>query len=277
MKLVENFLRDEPAAFDATRKFVSMFVSAPDPVVHVAQRAKTPTAKIAWTILGTTLFQNRTYTEISALLNALFDAFPDEKLWTLPVPVAAKIEGVAERVFGCRHWTLFKHLSGIFWSVGMFVRHHGCNLVAWLASRTPEEVWRDLGEVYFMGKGNPRPKACAAFYRMVAPEPLGLGMQCVPSKKMPPLPLTMGARRYLAFLGPAKDSDFSEMEPKRKQELANALFCTLNPSRPYDAAHALQFYLEQGGEYFICREWTHSCANCPLFEFCGYADNGSRK
>jgi hypothetical protein len=112
---------------------------------------------------------------------------------------------------------------------------------------------------------------------MVAPEPLGLGMPCVSSKKMPPLPLTMGARRYLAFLGPAKDSDFAEMEPKRKQELANALFCTLNPNGPYEAAHALQFYLEQGGEDFICREWTHSCANCPLFEFCGYADNGSRK
>ena len=277
MKLVENFVRDEPAVFEATRKFVSMFASVPDPVVHVAQRAKTPTAKIAWTILGTTLFQSRSYSEILSLLNALFDAFPDEKLWTLPVPTAGKIEGIAERVFGCCHWTLFKNLAGIFWSVGLFVRHHGCDLVAWLASRNPEEIWRDLGEVYFMGKGNPRPKACAAFYRMVAPEPLGLGMPCVSSKKMPPLPLTMGARRYLAFLGPAKDSDFAEMEPKRKQELANALFCTLNPNGPYEAAHALQFYLEQGGEDFICREWTHSCANCPLFEFCGYADNGSRK
>ncbi|MBO7412189.1 MAG: hypothetical protein J6U20_00800 [Fibrobacter sp.] len=277
MKLVETFVRDEPAAFEATQKFVSMFGSVPDPVVRVAQRAKTPTAKIAWTLLGTTLFQSRTYTEISDLMDALFDEFPDEKLWTLPVPVAAKIEGVAERVFGCRHWTLFKHLSGIFWSVGMFVRHHGGDLVAWLASRTPEEVWRDLGEVYFMGKGNPRPKACAAFYRMVAPVPFGLGLQCVPSKKMPPLPLTMGARRYLAFLGPAKDADFSEMEPKRKQELANTLFCTLNPGRPYDAAHALQFYLEMGRDDFICREQTRGCADCPLSEFCGYADNGSRK
>ena len=42
MKLVENFVRDEPAVFEATQKFVSMFASVPDPVVHVAQRAKTP-------------------------------------------------------------------------------------------------------------------------------------------------------------------------------------------------------------------------------------------
>lgn len=277
MKLVENFVRCEPAVFEASRKFVQLFKDVPDPVVFVAGKAKTLTAKMAWVILGSALFQDRTYPEIVSLLNNLYKKFPDEKLWTLPVPKAQDVEEVVESTFHSRHWSMFENVAGIFWSVGLFVRRHDCDLESWVRERSPEEIWRDLGEVYFMGKGNPRPKACATFYRLVSPAPLGLEVVCKKARKMLPLPLTMGTRRYLAFLGPAKDENFSEMDADKKQILANDLFCMLDSELPYRAAHSLQFFLEMGEEDFICREKTHSCADCPLFEFCGYADNRNVK
>ena len=113
---------------------------------------------------------------------------------------------------------MFENVAGIFWSVGLFVRRHG-NLQEWLKSRTPEEIWRDLGEIYFMGKSKPRPKAAAAIYRLLAPAPLGLGIECRDASRMPPLPLTMGARRFLAILGPAREEGFADLEPAEKQKI----------------------------------------------------------
>ena len=115
-----------------------------------------------------------------------------------------------------------------------------------------------------------RPKACAAIYRLLAPAPLGLGVKSK-AGRMPPLPLTMGARRFLAILGPARDTGFADMEPEKKQSLANTYFAALCKEIPYRSAHALQFFLEIGDEDFVCREVTRHCADCPLYEFCDYA------
>lgn len=270
MVSVKRFVHDEPALFKAVQGFVDAFGAVQDPVVAVAKRADSPTARIAWTLLGTALFQDRSYTQIVALLNALYEKFPSEKLWTLPVPTGVQIESVVESVFGSRKWSVFEHVSGIFWSVGLFVRHHP-DLVAWAGERIPEEMWRDLGEIYFMGKSNPRPKACAAIYRIIAAEPLGLGVPCKKSRKMPPLPLTMGARRFLAILGPAREEGFADLEPAQKQKMATDFFVAANAENPYAVAHALQFFLEDGCEDFICRERTDACRKCPLYEYCDYA------
>ena len=183
---------------------------------------------------------------------------------------------------------MFENVAGIFWSVGLFVRRHE-NLQEWLRSRTPEEIWRDLGEIYFMGKGNPRPKVCAAIYRLLAPAPVGLSLDCAPSPQWPPLPLTMGARRYLSILGPASDG-FADLEPAQKQKLATDLYVALvqhlmeqsenaevknskvDALTAYVAAHGLQFYLEDGTDGFICRYSTDHCRKCPLREYCSYAE-----
>ena len=274
MVSVKRFVQDEPALFKASQEFVCLFASSPDPIVHVVCKAKAvpPTVRIAWMLLGTVLFQNRSYPEIVALLTALYKKFPAEKLWTLPVPGGREIEAVVEETFGSRNWNLFENVAGIFWSVGMFVRHHP-DLEAWARERTPEEMWRDLGEIYFMGKSNPRPKASAAVYRLLAPAPLGLGIACRSAQRMPPLPLTMGARRFLAILGPAKEGGFADLNPEEKQKLANKYFVALAPENPYLGAHSLQFFLEQGSEDFICRQYTKHCIKCPLYEFCGYAEH----
>lgn len=299
MVSVKRFIHDEPLLFKASKAFVALFFRCADPVVYVAGKLSEKNEQIAWTLLGSALFQDRTYPDILRLLLNLHEKFPDDRLWSLPVPKAAEIEDVVEQTFNSRNWTTFEHVAGIFWSVGLFVRRHP-DLVAWVHERTPEELWNDLSEIYFMGRSKPRPKACAAIYRLIAPSPLGLGLECggglnsekgadgtscaggskSGSKsgfKMPPLPLTMGARRFLAMLGPANDGSFSRLEPQEKQKLANEYFKALAPENPYFAAHSLQFFLENGSNYFICRELTNRCANCPLNEYCNYAETHNQK
>ena len=271
MVSVKRFIHDEPLLFKASKSFVALLFRCADPIVYVASKLPSRNEQIAWTLLGSALFQDRTYPDILRLLLALHEKFPGDKLWTLPVPKAAEIEDVVERTFNSRNWTAFEHVAGIFWSVGLFVRRHP-DLAAWVHERTPEELWNDLGEIYFMGRSNPRPKACAAIYRLIAPSPLGLGLECRDCSKMPPLPLTMGARRFLAMLGPANDGSFSQLEPQEKHKLANEYFKALAPDNPYFAAHSLQFFLENGTNGFICRELTNRCANCPLYEYCNYAE-----
>ena len=288
MVSVKRFIHDEPALFKATAEFVRLFARIEDPVFTVAKQEKGANERIAWTLLGTALFQDVSYPELVTLLLLLNEKFPGEKLWTLPVPKAQDIEACVESAFGCRTWSMFENVAGIFWSVGLFVRRHG-NLQEWLNSRTPEEIWRDLGEIYFMGKGNPRPKVCAAIYRLLAPAPVGLSLDCAPSPKWPPLPLTMGARRYLSILGPASDG-FADLEPAQKQKLATDLYVALvqhlmeqsenaevknskvDALTAYVAAHGLQFYLEDGTDGFICRYSTDHCRKCPLREYCSYAE-----
>lgn len=280
MVSVKRFIHDEPALFKVSKAFVAQFFRCADPIVYVACKLPDANAQIAWTLLGSALFQDRTYPDILRLLAKLYERFPGDKLWTLPVPKAGEIEEVVEQTFGSRNWSVFEHVAGIFWSVGLFVRHHP-DLVAWVREHSPEELWNDLGDIYFMGRSNPRPKACAAIYRLIAPAPLGLGLECRGNSDSAgnpgiPLPLTMGARRFLAMLGPAKDSNFSELDPQEKQKLANEYFSALAPENPYFAAHSLQFFLENGTNGFICRELTNRCANCPLYEYCNYAEVHSR-
>lgn len=288
MVSVKRFIHDEPALFKATAEFVRLFARIDDPVLAVARQEKGANERIAWTLLGTALFQDVSYPEFVELLRALNEKFPGEKLWTLPVPKAQDIESCVESAFGCRTWSLFENVAGIFWSVGLFVRRHE-DLQGWLKSRTPEELWRDLGEIYFMGKGNPRPKVCAAIYRLLAPAPVGLSLDCAPSPKWPPLPLTMGTRRYLSILGPASDG-FADLEPLQKQKLATDMYVALvlhlmeqsenaevkkskvDALTAYVAAHSLQFYLEDGTDGFICRLSTDRCRKCPLREYCSYAE-----
>ncbi len=288
MVSVKRFIHDEPALFKATAEFVRLFARIEDPVLMVAKQEKGANERIAWTLLGTVLFQDVSYPELVTLLQALNEKFPGEKLWMLPVPKAQDIEACVESAFGCRTWSMFENVAGIFWSVGLFVRRHG-NLQGWLKSRTPEEIWRDLGEIYFMGKGNPRPKVSAAIYRLLAPAPVGLSLDCAPTPQWPPLPLTMGVRRYLSILGPASDG-FADLEPAQKQKLATDMYVALvqhlmeqsenaevkkskvDALTAYVAAHSLQFYLEDGTDGFICRHSTDHCRKCPLREYCSYAE-----
>ena len=91
-----RFASDEPALFQSTVDFVQLFCDVPDPVLAVTSKIESLDARIAWTLLGTDLFQDRSYGEIGRLLSALYERFPGDKLWTLPVPTGPEIEAVVE-------------------------------------------------------------------------------------------------------------------------------------------------------------------------------------
>ena len=80
MVSVRRFVQDEPALYKASQEFIALLANVPDPVLSVARRANGLNAQIAWTLLGTVLFQDRSYTEIERLLEALYMKFPDELL-----------------------------------------------------------------------------------------------------------------------------------------------------------------------------------------------------
>ena len=92
MVSVKRFIHDEPALFKATAEFVRLFARIDDPVLAVAKLEAGVNERIAWTLLGTALFQDVSYPEFKTLLQALNEKFPGEKLWTLPVPKAQDIE-----------------------------------------------------------------------------------------------------------------------------------------------------------------------------------------
>ncbi len=263
-----RFALSEPDLFKASQDFVQAFSAVPDPALFVSKKARTLKARIAWTLFSSAIFQGISFTDLKNVLVELFKEFPEEKLWTLPVPKDQEIKSVVERVLQGKDWSLKDHLPGIFWSVGSFVRHHE-DLVQWATQRSAAEIWRDLGEIYFMGKSKPRPKAATAIYRLKLPAPLGLGVDI--KGVLPPIPLTMGARRYLSILGAGKYVKFSELSAEEKQSSFTDLLSELSVDNPYQAAHGLQFFLESGRKDFSCHEFFKQCRHCPLYKHCKYA------
>lgn len=257
----------------AARSFIEKFRLCQDPVLAVSAKFKTVGERAAWTLLGTCLFQDLGYSSFSRLFAAISKKFPGPKLWALPVPSRSELFETAKEALGPVEWSLLEFFPGIFWSTGLFVRNHS-PLEAYLPSRTEEELWRDLGEIYFMGKRANRPKACAAIFRLLAPKPLGLGLSCKASAKRAPLPLTMGARRFISFLGPLQGGEFKAMPEGGKQKIAGEFFRHLSPAEPELAAHSLQFFLEFGKKGYVCRDFLGSCGECPLSKLCPETEAG---
>lgn len=267
MRWAETF----PEEAKALAEFIELFKLCPDPVLAVSAKFRTTEERVAWTLLGTCIFQDLGYTTFVKLFKAIAKNFPGAKLWSLPVPSRAELFDTAKGILGNVHWDLLEAFPGIFWSVGLFVRNHA-PLKAYLPSRTEQELWRDLGEIYYMGKRANRPKACAAIFRLISPKPLGLGLSLKPSDKHAPFPLTMGARRFISFLGPAQNGEFSEMSEGEKQKLALEFFKNVSPGNPALAAHSLQFFLEFGKNRFVCSDYLGSCGECPLQKICPEAE-----
>lgn len=261
---------DYPLESKASIAFVQALAKVPDPVLHVSSTFETSEERIAWTILGTALFQDLNYSEFNSLFSTLAKKFPGDSLWKLPVPREDELRAVLVEVLGKKVWSLAENFPGIFWSVGNFVRRHA-PLEEWISSRDVTEIWRDLGEIYFMGKGASRPKVCAAIYRIVSQPPFGLGIAAKSYSKNLSLPVTMGLRRFLAFIGPGKGKDFANMTQVQKQRMAQSFYRFACPENPVIAMHAYQFFLENGKKEFICRSVTDKCKKCPLREFCNEA------
>lgn len=268
-KTALRFAKQNSPIVEAARDFISQFASIPDPVVKVASLAEDRDSQMAWVLLGSVIFQDLSYLKLQSVLQALFRAFPNHALWETPVPKASDLTQVIKEALGKESWSLLEQAPGMFWSVGFFVRKH-LPLENWLESRTEEELWRDLGEIYFMGKKSVRPKVSSAIYRFKSTPPLGLGLPVKEGSCFLRLPLSMGARRFMAFIGPGSEGEFSSWTPEKKQIQTNEWYKILSPSSPIESAHGLNFFLEPGQKEYLCREHFRLCKNCPLFSYCSH-------
>lgn len=260
--------REHPEIMRATAAFVRFFENVPDPVVAVAEKAETLEGKIAWALFGSALSQEIPLELLQKTLDSLFRSFPGERLWTFPLATESGIREAVRSGKKTFDWPLEESVPGIFWSVGNFVRRR-TPLAGWASSTSFRGILRDLGEIFFMGKGAYRPKAILAVSRMFSPLPRGLGVLRTnsPTDEIP-VPFAFGARRWIGFVGPGKEIGYGEMDDAKKRHLGVTLSKALSPSDPWKASHAFQFFLEKSPEGALCSRLTESCSKCPLSPFC---------
>lgn len=260
--------REHPEVMKATADFVRLFENEPDPVVAVSGKAETLEARIAWTLFGSALAQEISPCLLQKTLDSLFERFPGERLWSFPLAMEAEIRKAVRRAKKTFAWSLEESVPGIFWSAGNFVRRRS-PLAGWASSSSIRGILRDLGEIFFMGKGAYRPKAILAVSRMFSPPPRGLGVLRTDFPgDVHPVPFALGARRWIGFVGPGQEIRYREMDETKKRHLGVTLARALSPEDPWKAAHALQFFCEPSPNGMICSLRTDSCQRCPLSSFC---------
>ncbi|PWK96630.1 hypothetical protein [Hallerella porci] len=260
--------KEHPDIMRGTAAFVRFFANVPDPVVAIANRASTLESKMAWTLLGTCIEQGIPLSLLQKVLNALFENFPDEKLFAFPIPAENEIQKVVRAAKKTYDWPEEECVPGIFFSVGNFVRRRS-PLPGWAASTSLQGILRDLGEIFFMGKGAYRPKAILSISRLFSPAPRGLGvLRTQFQNDISPVPFAFGIRRWIGLIGPGKEIGYAEMDETRKRKLALSLCKALARKDPRMTAHAFQFFLEPSEHGFICADLTANCTQCPLTSFC---------
>ncbi len=271
-------LEENPEMLVKAQHFAKCLCNHPDVVLECVQKISDVEAQIAWILFGTAISQGLNDFELQMVLSGMMEAFPGDALWALPVPSKEFLQQVVYKAMPKMRssvWDLESFVPGIFWSVGLFTRRR-FPLTEWVSKRTTRELWRDLGEIYFMGKAARRPKVCAALFRLLAPPPVGLHLKSIASVKELPFPVSAGGARFLAFhilaSGRGKQVKFSDLPPIQKQNLANTFYKKISSASPLLAAHAFHFFLENGQSGFICKEETENCATCPLKNDCRYAE-----
>lgn len=238
-----RWAKEHPEVMRMTAEYVRSFRNEPDPVVAVAQNAETLEGKIAWVLLGSCLYQEIPLSVFRPLLESLFQKYPGERLWTFPLPTEAEIRGVVRRQVRSYSWQLEESVPGIFWSVGSFVRRRR-SLKEWLENSQIPDVWRSLGEIFFMGKRAFRPKALWALSRLYSPFPRGLGALREGAAVQTPVPFPYGLRSWIGIVGLGRDVGYAEMDEVGKRRLAASVCKELSPGDPREAAHAFLFFRE---------------------------------
>jgi hypothetical protein len=225
-----------------------------EPIVEVASRAADLPAKINWLLLGCALQQGISLAELQCFLAELQKEIGD--VAELPAPSENLILNVISKC-DINEWSLAPQAAGIVCSVGRFVRARKNRLDLWVQSHSPADIWRECGEIFYMGKNNPlRPKALLFLHRLASLSRTGAG-------EFPPLPNSAGAKRWLIQ---AKIYNPDE-NPKEKLKTANSLYKELYPKNPRLAWHALQFFAESLGESYFCQR-IFPCKLCTINGHC---------
>lgn len=239
---MERWAKEHPEVMQMTSEFIKEFSSVQDPVVAVAEKEGTVEGKIAWVLLGSCLFQEISLPTFTALFEQLQKEFPENRLWAFPLATGDEIRCAVRNSIGKYSWPLRESVPGIFWSIGNFIRRHSPT-DSWAAS-SGKEIFRSLGEIFFMGKGAYRPKAVWAVSRLFSPEPRGLGILVSGKWRKSPPPFPFGLRQWIGLSGLGADFGYSEMSEPAKRKLAADVCKMLSPEDPRIAAHAFSFFGE---------------------------------
>jgi len=236
--------KEHPEIMKMTADFVRYFQNTPDPIVAVAEKASTLEAKIAWVIFGSCLSQEIPLPLLKKVLDALFQKFPNEALWTFPLPTEASILETVRFAKKTFDWPVEESVPGIFWSVGNFVRRR-TPLAGWTSSTSYKGILRDLGEIFFMGKGAYRPKAIWTSSRLFSPAPRGLQIArlAIPGDIIP-VPFAFELRSWIGLVGMGKAIGYAEMDEAHKRKLNLSICKALSPKDPRMVSHAFQFFEE---------------------------------
>lgn len=264
-----TFLRKNPERIQATHDFCAFFQSKGDPLSTVLAEIAPREDQLGWAIAGEALHQSLSLGQLADLIAAFAQEFPQGRLWALPALKVAEVQRIMAARPWLRGWPLDVHAPGILNSVGHWVRNHGGTPEAALRNKSTAELWKDLGEIYYMGKGSAtRPKALSLIWRLQADSPVGLGF---PLRARPlasgnpwPMPVSPGARRWLKYLGPNPQKWMEGRSEAEKLRYFQRMYGALWQSRPDLVAHGLSFFLEPGGSDLLCRVLQDGCRNCPL-------------
>jgi hypothetical protein len=223
--------------------------------VEIALGANTLPVKINWLLLGSALQQRIGLGELQNFLIELQKEISD--IAELPTPSENLIFSAISKC-GLKEWNLAPQAAGIIWSIGRFARTRKNRLDLWVENHSPSDIWRECGEIFYMGKSNPlRPKVLGFLFRLSFLSPIGKGT-------LPPLPSTAGARRWLIQ---ANVYDAQETS-KEKLRTANSLYKELFPKNPTFACHTLQFFAEPINENTYFCQRVFPCKLCPVSEYC---------
>jgi hypothetical protein len=234
---------------DSVKEWILKASQLRDPIVEVA-------GNINWLLLGCALQQGISLFDLQNFLAELKKEIGD--IAELPAPAESLI---SKTISKCRlwNWNLAPQAAGIIWSVGRFVRARKSRLDLWAQSHSASDIWRECGEIFYMGKTSPlRPKALMFLFKVTE---FAKPLQKPP---YPLLPSTAGARRWLIK---AEIYDANKT-PKEKLITINKLYKELFPKNPSLACHALQFFAEPiyEGNYF-CKK-LFPCETCLVSEYC---------
>lgn len=201
------------------------------------------------------------------------EAIGDQGLCSLPAPKESIIQSCLDKWAPTGEWELSPQVPGIVWSVGLFVRNRGIKLDAWALQAAPRDIWRDCGEIHFMGRSSAqRPKVLEFLHRLSSPYPAGLGMVLSDVGGRPPLPASMGARRWLSWMGPYEVMGYAAASPARRLQLIGEVYSSSLVKEAWRACHGLQFFTEPAREGYLCSQLMGGCKKCPLCNDCPRSD-----
>jgi len=258
-----------PVPLEAVRAFVDKAMDWPDPLVRIALRAESPSERAAWLLLGCALQQRIALSDLTLFMESLYRSLGSNGLVALPAPRETTIRQSMAALGKGREWELAPQVPGIVWSVGQFVRSRGMPFAEWLDQTSPRDIWRDCGEIHYMGRSSPlRPKILAFLHRIAAPAPAGLGWILVNEGGRPPLPASPGARRWLAWIGPYEESGYADASTALRMRIVVEAYGRIKPEAPWKATHGLQFFTEPFDDSYLCAKNLGGCYNCPLTNDC---------